>query len=165
MAARQACWRKRGINWLPHGGERLLGEAVFFTSPPLNSYLLHPSIGTLLSSQSTCGHSWLLCCSGAQARSPPSPVPNSARTWICHRSSLILARRWERKRCTMEVRSVPCFINLLPNCKPPSQLTNTDPSLSFTVNLYISKPDCKKPKVGVLYLTDVFGIQHAQNKL
>ncbi|KAK4149539.1 dienelactone hydrolase family-domain-containing protein [Chaetomidium leptoderma] len=33
------------------------------------------------------------------------------------------------------------------------------------VNLYISKPDCKKPKVGVLYLTDVFGIQLAQNKL
>ncbi|KAL2133710.1 hypothetical protein VTI74DRAFT_1886 [Chaetomium olivicolor] len=33
------------------------------------------------------------------------------------------------------------------------------------VNLYISKPDCKKPRVGVLYLTDVFGIQLVQNKL
>ncbi|KAK4038068.1 dienelactone hydrolase family-domain-containing protein [Parachaetomium inaequale] len=33
------------------------------------------------------------------------------------------------------------------------------------VNLYISQPSCKKPKVGVLYLTDVFGIQLAQNKL
>ncbi|KAK4232835.1 dienelactone hydrolase family-domain-containing protein [Achaetomium macrosporum] len=33
------------------------------------------------------------------------------------------------------------------------------------VNLYISKPSCKKPKVGVLYITDVFGIQHVQNKL
>jgi dienelactone hydrolase len=33
------------------------------------------------------------------------------------------------------------------------------------VNLYISKPQCKSPKVGVLYMTDVFGIQLAQNKL
>jgi len=33
------------------------------------------------------------------------------------------------------------------------------------VNLYISEPDCQKPKIAVLYLTDVFGIQHVQNKL
>lgn len=31
--------------------------------------------------------------------------------------------------------------------------------------MYITKPSCKKPKVGVLYITDVFGIQHVQNKL
>jgi len=33
------------------------------------------------------------------------------------------------------------------------------------VNLYISEPSCQQPKVGVLYLTDVFGIQLAQNVL
>ncbi|KAK3899326.1 dienelactone hydrolase family-domain-containing protein [Staphylotrichum tortipilum] len=33
------------------------------------------------------------------------------------------------------------------------------------VNLYISQPSCHNPKVGVLYLTDVFGIQHVNNKL
>ena len=37
--------------------------------------------------------------------------------------------------------------------------------LPFIVTLYISKPACKKPKVGVLYLTDVFGIQLLENKL
>ncbi|KAH8912137.1 alpha/beta-hydrolase [Coniochaeta sp. PMI_546] len=31
--------------------------------------------------------------------------------------------------------------------------------------LYVSKPGCKAPKVGVVYLTDVFGIQLAENKL
>lgn len=30
---------------------------------------------------------------------------------------------------------------------------------------YVSKPKCKQPKAAVLYLTDVFGIQLAQNKL
>jgi hypothetical protein len=35
----------------------------------------------------------------------------------------------------------------------------------LTVNLYISKPSCKNPTVGVVYLTDVFGIQLAQNTL
>lgn len=33
------------------------------------------------------------------------------------------------------------------------------------VTFYISKPTCKTPKAAVLYLTDVFGIQLAQNKL
>ncbi|KAK4244591.1 dienelactone hydrolase family-domain-containing protein [Corynascus novoguineensis] len=33
------------------------------------------------------------------------------------------------------------------------------------VNLYISEPECKNPKVAVLYLTDVFGIQLRENKL
>ncbi|KAL2181140.1 dienelactone hydrolase family-domain-containing protein [Thermothelomyces heterothallicus CBS 202.75] len=33
------------------------------------------------------------------------------------------------------------------------------------VNLYISEPSCENPKVGVLYLTDVFGIQLLENKL
>lgn len=35
----------------------------------------------------------------------------------------------------------------------------------FIVNLYISEPECKDPKVAVLYLTDVFGIQLTENKL
>lgn len=35
----------------------------------------------------------------------------------------------------------------------------------MVVTLYISKPACKKPTVGVLYLTDVFGIQLLENKL
>ena len=43
---------------------------------------------------------------------------------------------------------------------PPLPLT-----LLLQVNLYISKPACSKPTVGVLYITDVFGIQHVQNKL
>ncbi|KAB5572762.1 dienelactone hydrolase [Coniochaeta sp. 2T2.1] len=33
------------------------------------------------------------------------------------------------------------------------------------LTLYVSKPGCKAPKVGVVYLTDVFGIQLAENKL
>ncbi|KAL2156638.1 hypothetical protein VTH82DRAFT_1383 [Thermothelomyces myriococcoides] len=33
------------------------------------------------------------------------------------------------------------------------------------VTLYISEPDCEKPKIGLVYLTDVFGIQLVQNKL
>lgn len=33
------------------------------------------------------------------------------------------------------------------------------------MDLYISKPSCKNPQVGVVYLTDVFGIQLPQNTL
>jgi hypothetical protein len=51
----------------------------------------------------------------------------------------------------------------LPGQEEPRQCTNT--SCRPAVNLYISKPQCKSPKVGVLYMTDVFGIQLAQNKL
>lgn len=114
----------------PRGRARVLGGGARTAAPPagmlkkawdklvpafleswfssqVHGRILHPSTGTLLNSQSTCGHSWLLCCSAAQACSPPLPVPSSARTWICHRSSRILATRWERKRCTMEVRSCP----------------------------------------------------------
>ncbi|SPQ26233.1 1d7c17ca-1cc0-4d42-b276-34afbfb10273 [Thermothielavioides terrestris] len=33
------------------------------------------------------------------------------------------------------------------------------------VTLYVSKPSCENPTVGVVYLTDVFGIQQAENRL
>ena len=36
---------------------------------------------------------------------------------------------------------------------------------SANVTLYVSEPACKKPKIGVLYLSDAFGIQFTQNKL
>ena len=51
----------------------------------------------------------------------------------------------------------------LPSKEEPKQFTNT--GCGLPVNLYISQPPCKSPKVGVLYMTDVFGIQLAQNKL
>jgi len=31
--------------------------------------------------------------------------------------------------------------------------------------LYVSTPECKKYSIGVIYLTDAFGIQFLQNKL
>ena len=43
-----------------------------------------------------------------------------------------------------------------------SEVTNTKLHI---VTLYVSQPGCKSPKTGVLYLTDVFGIQLAENKL
>lgn len=62
--------------------------------------------------------------------------------------------RWEQRRLWMEVRY-----------KPRARLEQILTVELTTVNMYITKPKGKTPRVAVLYLTDVFGIQLAQNKL
>lgn len=83
-------------------------------------------------------------------------LPSNARTEITRRSLLTLARRWGGRERLTDVSPIG-----------PTKSCCMDRKLTYPTiaTLYVSEPSCNKPKIGVVYLTDAFGIQFVNNKL
>lgn len=141
----------------PTTPKRLIAPNPRCTVLRLQSHSSSPVQSCLtLEIQPPCGPLSPRLSSGPLARLPRAVTPNNARTEITRRLLLTLARRWGKKGQSTDVSP----IDHIQSCCTSRRLTHFT-----TATLYVSEPSCKKPKIGVIYLTDAFGIQFVNNKL